>query len=194
MEKKLTSRAKQALATKKKIYSKGIQLFKKEGYQNVSIEQIAKAAGVGVGTFYHHYESKIELFTEMFVNAEDFFEEFRTIDLSKHEPYEIFQHFFDQYVLLNESAGLEFAQHISAYETQSYLKKNREFELIIAGMIGYYQDHGMMKKEMTPEAICEIFFIAARGVLFDWGIRDGSYVLKDKMRLVMDQMISSFIL
>ena len=62
MKKKLTSRTRQADATRKRIYNTAIRLFKQYGYEQVSVSQIAKAANVGIGTFYHYYESKIELF------------------------------------------------------------------------------------------------------------------------------------
>ena len=48
MEKKMTKRALQAQETKQKIYRCGAELFRKHGYQNVSVEQIAQAAGVGI--------------------------------------------------------------------------------------------------------------------------------------------------
>lgn len=43
MEKKMTKRALQAQETKQKIYRCGAELFRKHGYQNVSVEQIAQA-------------------------------------------------------------------------------------------------------------------------------------------------------
>ena len=46
------------------LYDEGeaICFMDNETYEQVSVSQIAKAANVGIGTFYHYYESKIELF------------------------------------------------------------------------------------------------------------------------------------
>ncbi len=62
MEKELTNRKKQALATREKLYTVGIKLLRAKGFDNVHIEQIAKDAGVSIGTFYHHFSSKLDLF------------------------------------------------------------------------------------------------------------------------------------
>lgn len=192
MEKKMTNRAKQAIETKKKIYKTGIKLFKKDGYQNVSVEQIAKAAGVGIGTFYHYYESKIQLFTEIFIHAEDYFEEFEHVDLKEQNPYELFQRYFYQYACLNESAGLEFAQQLTSYENRKFLEGNQDFEQKVTEMIRFYQEEEKMDKGQSAECICDLFFITARGVLFDWSINNGEYILTDKMAFVMEQVLKSY--
>ena len=57
---KMTSRDIQAQATKDKIYKVGIELIQKYGIDGVNVTQIAKAAGVSVGTFYHYYTSKLD--------------------------------------------------------------------------------------------------------------------------------------
>lgn len=59
MKKKLTSRDRQAIATKKKIYDTGVSLLQQYGFDGVNVSQIAKKAGVSVGTFYHYYTSKM---------------------------------------------------------------------------------------------------------------------------------------
>ena len=78
MEKKATKRALQAQRTKENIYRCGVKLFREYGFEAVTVEQLAKAAGVGIGTFYHYYPSKMALYTELFIHAEDYFEEFET--------------------------------------------------------------------------------------------------------------------
>lgn len=192
MEKKMTNRAKQALETKKKIYKTGIQLFKKDGYQNVGVEQIAKSAGVSIGTFYHYYQSKMQLFTEIFIHAEDYFEEFQDLDLKEQNPYELFQRYFYQYACLNESAGLEFAQQLTSYENRKFLEDNRDFEQKVTEMIQFYQEQGVIDKEETAESICDTFFITARGVLFDWSIKNGAYILTEKMEHVMGRVLKAY--
>lgn len=89
MEKKPTKRALQAQETKRKIYRCGAELFRKYGYQNVSVEQIAQAAGVGIGTLYHYYPSKADLYGEMFIRADDFFSAFEDAAALQKPPEEV---------------------------------------------------------------------------------------------------------
>ena len=44
--------------TKEQITKKAIELFKSEGYDNVSIERICSECGVTTGSFYYHFQSK----------------------------------------------------------------------------------------------------------------------------------------
>lgn len=46
---------------KQAIVEAAISLFSAHGYENTSIEQIAKAAGVGKGTFYSYFQTKNDL-------------------------------------------------------------------------------------------------------------------------------------
>ncbi|MFW5633182.1 MAG: TetR/AcrR family transcriptional regulator [Acetivibrio ethanolgignens] len=194
MEKKMTNRAKQALATKEKIYKTAIGLFKKEGYRNVSVNQIAKEAGVGVGTFYHYYESKMQLFMEIFVHAEDYLEEFRDIDMESREPKELIQQYFYQYARLNENAGIEFAQSMTSIENRKFLGDNKDFEKTFTKIIEYYQNRRRIEKTDSAEQISQFFFLVARGVLFDWSVMaNGGYALTEKMEDVMKYIINIYV-
>ena len=57
----LTSRNKQAMEMRSRIQAVALELFDKEGFENVSVEQIAQAAGCSVGNIYHYFKSKDEL-------------------------------------------------------------------------------------------------------------------------------------
>lgn len=41
------------------------KLFTEKGFQDTSVDDIAEAAGVTKGAVYHHFDSKIDLFTEV---------------------------------------------------------------------------------------------------------------------------------
>jgi AcrR family transcriptional regulator len=75
MGKDVTSRTLQAMATKKRIYECGISLMKKYGYENITIEQIAKKAKVSVGTYYHYFQSKFDLFVEIYRQGDKYFKD-----------------------------------------------------------------------------------------------------------------------
>lgn len=47
--------------TQKAIVEAAITLFNENGYENTSIEQIAKAAGIGKGTVYGYFETKKDI-------------------------------------------------------------------------------------------------------------------------------------
>jgi AcrR family transcriptional regulator len=49
------------VATHQRIYDVALELFRKDGFENVSVGQIAKGAGISVPTFYAHYPSREHL-------------------------------------------------------------------------------------------------------------------------------------
>jgi AcrR family transcriptional regulator len=58
-------------ATHQRIYEVALALFEENGFEQVSVGQIAKAAGVSVPTFYAHYPSKEHLVMQL-PTANDF--------------------------------------------------------------------------------------------------------------------------
>lgn len=194
MKKKFTSRTRQAEATRKKIYNTAIRLFKQYGYEDVSVSQIAKSAGVGIGTFYHYYESKLELFMKIFVNVDDYFSEFTNIDYSLFDPSELILRYFIQYTKLNEAAGIEILQNLVNPQNRKFLDGNQDFENILTNMIQFYQESNKIKMDETADEICDLFFIAIRGVIFDWCIKRSQYNLIDKSEFVVKKLLDLYLI
>jgi len=55
---------------KKAIFGSARNLFYSKGFKDTNISEIAKNAGIGVGTFYHYYSSKEELFLKVFIEED----------------------------------------------------------------------------------------------------------------------------
>jgi AcrR family transcriptional regulator len=49
------------------IFNSGRELFYSKGFKDTNVSEIAKMAGIGVGTFYNYYSSKEKLFMEIFI-------------------------------------------------------------------------------------------------------------------------------
>jgi AcrR family transcriptional regulator len=56
---------KRAATRKKTIIDAAIQVFSSKGYHNTRMEEIATIAGIGKGTIYEYFDSKLQLFQEM---------------------------------------------------------------------------------------------------------------------------------
>ena len=48
--------------TKERILTEAVKLFAKEGYEAVTVDQIAKAVGIKAPSLYKHYKSKRDIF------------------------------------------------------------------------------------------------------------------------------------
>lgn len=190
MEKKMTRRAMQAQKTKQKIYQCGAELFRKYGYQNVSVEQIAQAAGVGIGTMYHYYPSKADLYGEVFVRADDFFRAFTEEDVLSRPPREVLLDFFRQYARLNEGMGVEYVQLLAMPKNREVFQDNDDFELILEQLLAGYQSDGRVSRRRPAAQWRGYLMTCARGVVFDWVIHNApDYDLIARMELVMGEVI-----
>jgi len=65
---KTTSRKQKARETKKIIYASADQLFRKYGFEKVSVDSIVEMAGVSKGSFYVHFSSKNALIVALSVD------------------------------------------------------------------------------------------------------------------------------
>lgn len=54
------------LDKKAEIFKAGRELFLLKGFKDVNVSDITREAGVGVGTFYNYYQSKEELFFDIY--------------------------------------------------------------------------------------------------------------------------------
>jgi AcrR family transcriptional regulator len=94
----LVSAAK-GLERRGQVLARAVELFAGRGYANVSVEQIASAAGIATGTFYNCFAGKRELLAEAFTQAEALLqvEIERAVGAAK-DPTQILNGLLDQYV------------------------------------------------------------------------------------------------
>jgi len=69
------------------IFASGRELFYAKGFKDTNVADIAKGAGIGVGTFYNYFSSKEELFLEVYIQENEALKKrmLETIDL-KDDP------------------------------------------------------------------------------------------------------------
>ncbi|MDM8533134.1 TetR/AcrR family transcriptional regulator [Clostridiaceae bacterium HSG29] len=86
----LGKREKKKVETKKKIIEVAYKMFDENGYENTSINDIAKESGLGVGTVYNYFPSKDNIFVETFEKKMQ-----NTLDkdyiIKKHNDKEVYE-------------------------------------------------------------------------------------------------------
>lgn len=114
--------------TNSKILQEAEKIFAQKGFLKTSIQEIARACNLGVGTLYHHFPNKEEiLFAILERNLKKHFEESNnhisgvTNPISQLEKYIWFQFFFVQkYPNYAKLVLLEFRHHAGLKETPAY--------------------------------------------------------------------------
>lgn len=193
MAKKLTNRSKQALCTKKRIYEDGVKLIKKYGYENVTVDQIAKKAGVSVGTYYHYFQSKFDLFIEIYRHGDEYFKAKVPELLGQYDNCSArVVAYFILYAQLAIDDGIEMVRNLYVPTNKMFLTHGRAMQDLLTEILRQGQDKGEISNVEMPETITEKLFVAARGVIFDWSLHDGNNDIIADMKDMTQRLIRSY--
>ena len=117
--------------TRKAILEAAITLFETRGYEETSIEQLAKAAGIGKGTIYSYFRTKSEIFLAFCEEELDFLHKEINEKMDTKRPLletlvEIFMINF-QYVTHNRDFGRVYLREI-VFPTELTVKRSKEMD------------------------------------------------------------------
>ena len=177
----LTSRQKQAIATKLRISEAAMKSLKTTSYDLVKVTDICKAANVSVGTFYRYFESK-----DMMIKSC-----YNSIDLLIVEDYEKkrFASNIDAIIGLNnseasivESLGHNFITNsyipVLMDESQYTVSPSRLVHLKLMELLKLaFSEHEIIDTDIYE--LSEFINRTARGNIFDWCLKRGTTSLVD---------------
>ncbi|BCN31158.1 TetR/AcrR family transcriptional regulator [Anaeromicropila herbilytica] len=189
---KLTSRKLQAEATKNKLYQVAIELLEKEGFEKLKVEDVCKAAGVSIGSFYNYFSSKYDILSEIFIRADQYFEEEVKDSIKEGSTLDKILEYFDYYAKYNQNVGIDIMKQLYTSNNKIFTQKGRYMQELLKQIISDGQETGEISTTSSPEEICEFLFIAARGVAYDWCIHDGEYNIEEYMHQYMMKLIVIF--
>lgn len=192
MEEKLTNRQIQALNTKNKIYNAAVELLENNGYQNIRIEDICKQAGVSVGSFYTHFNSKNDILVEIFKRADDYFREEVSKSLGDKSVLDKIIDYFDYYAKYDESLGIDMAKQLYTFDNKMFITEGRYMQGLLNEIIIDAQKNGYLYLDIPAAEITKQLFVVARGVVYDWCLHDGGYNVREAMRNFIKRMLSTF--
>lgn len=194
MEKQLNKRQQQAAQTKDKIRQAGIRLFLANGYENTKISDICKEAGVAYGNFYHYFPNKDYLYLSMYSNFDSFVEEVlskRTF-LSNLDAirYVIWLQFSSDQLLPLEDQRQRFQAQLNVHGGY-VVEENRFVHTYVKDLLRKGIEVGEIDPSHDVEHTAQLIFQIARGVLFDWAMRGGTFSKAEQLDLALDLFLSS---
>jgi AcrR family transcriptional regulator len=187
----LTTRQLQALETRNRLFNCAHKLLRQKEYKDITIREIVTAAGVSIGTFYLYFPSKLDVYYQTFVIADDYFENVVKHNLTQPTANERILAFFDHYAGYNANeAGIRLAKLL--YNSDNpYFNRNNDFGIVsvLTRLIADGIQSGELKTASDAKTISRYMMIAARGVVYDWCATNGNYDLKTDMRTYMSFLI-----
>jgi AcrR family transcriptional regulator len=191
---KLTSRQLQAQKTKRKIYNAAVDLFSRHGFDNTTIEDISRKAGVSVGAFYHYYPSKTDIYSELYKKIDEYYETVVKAELVEDDFYDNVIIYFKRYAEYNAARGTDAVKQLFNTLNVLFLDKNRYMYKLLLEIIQRGEEKNQLTKDMTVSEIEEFLLVVARGVIYDWLLHEGDYDLEEKMVRYISEMRHMFVL
>lgn len=171
MEKKLT-RKEQAQVTKKKIYDAAISLIESKGFENVSIEDITKAADMAKGTFYLYFKSKQDLIYHTIT----MYDEIARASYEKVKHLETFEMQLSSYLLFYNVEVAKIGERILNALLSLNLKEQEKFVTVktrgiyeaLEKIVAKGMETGELSGEKDSNYYIELIVIFVQGLDYYW--------------------------
>jgi TetR/AcrR family fatty acid metabolism transcriptional regulator len=189
---KVTKRQLQAQNTKEKIYQTAVELMNNKGLNNITVEEVCRQAGVSIGSFYNCFKSKNDIMNEIYQAADEYFLQSVAPNIKEGTLEQKIRKYFSCYAQYNMERGIEFMKNLYNVHNTMFIKKGRHMQLVLLELITKAQSEGEIIGDMSPEEIVDYLFIAARGIVYDWCLHDGSYDLVEFTDRYFARLIKTF--
>ncbi len=185
----MNNRSIKAQNTKEKIYNTSIKLFRIKGFDNVTIQDIAKAANISVGLFYNYYKSKNDILNQQFVIADEVFVNFANTGVQGNTIKEKIKDYMLFYIDFVMNQPFDFTKVLYNNNNTLFIKEGRAMQTLLNPII----EDGIKNKEiMVPMEVNEIneyLYQAMRGLIFHWCLHDGSFDIHQRAEIYLDLLI-----
>ncbi len=195
MKKELTPRKRQAIEMRAKIQSAALTLFNREGFENVSVEEIAQTVGCSVGNIYHYFKSKDELaiqVTQMVDEAYTALEEEYLADRETSGREKLLD-FVGRSLEISASDEMLYKAFIHGlrYPEQAVLQKNdkRVYYRLLRELVDLCQEEGSIHSSYDPDCLVEDLVVLHRGTLFEWRIYQEGFDIAKQGRRMADALL-----
>ena len=188
MKKELTPRKKQALEMRSRIQNVALELFDKEGFENVSVEQIAQAVGCSVGNIYHYFKSKDELVIQVTSSVDaqySVLEESYLADEANSWHDKLLDFVGQTLVISAEDPSLYRSFiHGIRYPQQGILRDNekRVYFRVLRELVDGCKQEGTIHPDRDREELVADLVALHRGMLLEWRIYEGAFDLPRRGR------------
>ena len=195
MAEKMTPRKQQAAQMRKRIQEAALDLFDREGFENVSVEQVAQAVGCSVGNIYHYYKSKDELALQVTDNVDQYYrtlEEAYAADDTTPACDKLLD-FVCQALRASSEEDVLYKSFIQGlkYPEQGALKNSdkRVYHRVLRKLVTACQAEGSISKDYSAAQVVEMLVTLHRGMLFEWRIYEGGFDLLTEGKTMAEALL-----
>jgi TetR/AcrR family fatty acid metabolism transcriptional regulator len=184
---------------KERILNSAIKIFGEKGFQNATIAEIAKDAGIGDATIYEYFRNKEDMLLAIPVEVtKELIPQIASHMMGiKGAPNKLrkFIWWYLDYIEKNPGYGsivlLELKTSKAYISTEAY-QAARTFYKTVLDIIGEGQEEGSIKKEINVFLARSICVGAIEHIIIRWLLKDRKYSLTQYADQLADLLIAAF--
>lgn len=163
-------------SAKSVLFEKAMELFRKKGYENVTIQQICNECSLTRNAFYYYFDSKEELLSSYFDNIPTFTQTLLADVFALPNDWEKLWYLFEAHLKLIESEGVSICRaymRVSMEGNGDLLSKYFVSDTVTTPLVRSCQNTGLIRNMTEPE---QLIYLATRlmaGMLITWCCKDG---------------------
>ena len=163
---RLTTRDRQRLETRQRLYDTALQAFRERGYEAVQVEDIVRAAGVARGTFYLHFQNKEDLLKTFRATVEERIRE-RLEELPRPRSPRELVHRVTEALLSTRGSATSARELVAlAFRTPPEHDWNQNpYFAPITRWVAHFQQRGELRTDLSAEEITGLFATSFFGTL-----------------------------
>lgn len=192
---KYTSRELKSKKNKNKIFVTAIDLIRKKGYDNVSINEICSLAGFTKGAFYHHFNSKDDLLIQLLKDVDDYYivEVLPRLEGKTSKEQLIF--FIQEFAYCGYGVGVDVVKNLFKSQTNAlndFMNDlDRPFFKILVDIIKTGQEKNVFIDNLSSEELAKYCRTFIWGVFHNWAMEYGAYDIEKKVEMYLNIFVKS---
>ena len=192
-----TKQEQKSRETKERIYNASKTILKNEGYEQLSLKNICKVAGVSNGSFYHHFKSKDDLLSYYIEEQPKMNPDLLEVPKNAKGAKRAIVQVYLNYVKYCEELGVEFMS--SYYDTKNQAlnpvsRTQRPYPIVT---VRNFVEKAMDANVITITGDIEDFTTDIRmiviGNVFEWCLRKGTVDFAGNMERSLGRYLDSTI-
>ena len=150
---------------KEDIFNCGKEIFISKGFKKTNVMEIAKSAGIGVGTFYNYYPSKEQLFLEIYVQENEKLKTslIESLDFEQ-EPLQVVSQLIAKNIeavntnpILKEWYSQDFSKELEQYYKQEGSKNLDSFRSLYTELFRTWKAKGKIRDDIDEDLLPAFF-------------------------------------
>ncbi len=177
---------KQKTTTKDALLNTAINLFRENGFENVTVEDICKEIDVTKTAFYYYYKSKDELIRDFFCGEHMLSHSELAAILYEQDCAKQILRIMEMRIQQVTRAGLQLAKELYRVYLKDEalpLAEQNELSDILITLIKRGQEAGQIKNTAAPELLQNTIWYLSNGIILKWIMMGGSFDVLEENRI-----------